>query len=51
MLGDTSKRTNADNLRYLRDVQNLDLDDSEKWLQLNGNTPEMVIAGEVIYHG
>lgn len=51
MLGDTSKRTNADNLRYLRNVQNLDLDDSEKWVQLNNGVPEMSIGGEVVYHG
>ena len=51
MLGDTSKRTNADNLRYLLEVQHLDLDDSEKWIQLNGNRPEMVIGGKVEYHG
>lgn len=51
MLGDTAKRTNADNLRYLKEVQHLDLDDSEKWIQLNNGVPEMVIGGEVIYHG
>ena len=52
MLGDTSKRTNADNLRYLKEVQKLDIDDSEKWLQLSKDgKPQIVIGGDVVYHG
>lgn len=51
MLGDTSKRTNADNLKYLNEVQHLDIDDSEKWLQLRNGKPEIVIGGEIAYHG
>lgn len=49
MLGDTSKRTNADNLRYLNEVQHLDIDDSSKWLELNNGKPQIVIGGEVAY--
>lgn len=51
MLGDTSKRTNADNLRYLRQVQNLDIDDSQKWLQIKDNKPQIVIGGQVEFEG
>lgn len=51
MLGDVSKRTNADNLRYLQTVQKIDVDDSDKWLQLKDGKPQIVIGGEVIYEG
>ena len=52
-LGDTLKKTNLENLNYLKEVQHLDIDDSEKWLQLNKETgkPEIVIGGEIVYHG
>ena len=50
-LGDTLKRTNADNLKYLKDIQKLDIDDSEKWLQLKDGIPQIVIGGEIVYHG
>lgn len=52
-LGDTLKKINAENLEYLKEVQNLDLDDSEKWLQLNKETgkPEILIGGELVYYG
>lgn len=49
-LGETSKRTNADNLRYLKEVQKLDIDDSEKWVQLsNEGKPQITIGGDVVY--
>lgn len=48
-LGDTAKRTNADNLKYLQTVQNLEIDDSEKWLQLIDNEAQIVIGGEIEY--
>ncbi len=48
-LGDTCKKTNADNLRYLREIQKLDVDDSDKWLQLKNGKPQIVIGGDVIY--
>ena len=51
MLGDTSKRTNADNLRYLQNVQHLNIDDSDKWLQLVDDVPQIIIGGDVVYHG
>lgn len=51
MLGDSLKRTNHDNLEYLRTVQKLDIDDSEKWLQLKDGIPQIVIGGEIVYHG
>lgn len=52
-LGDTLKTTNMENVTYLKEVQHLDIDDSEKWLQLNKKTkkPEIVIGGKVVYHG
>lgn len=50
-LGDTLKKTNADNLKYLIGVQHMDVDDSEKWLQLKDGKPEILIGGEVVYHG
>lgn len=51
MLGDTAKRTNADNLKYLIEVQHLDIDDSSKWLELKDGIPQIVIGGQVAYHG
>ena len=48
-LGDTAKRTNADNLKYLQTVQNLEIDDSEKWLQLIDGEAQIVIGGEIEY--
>lgn len=48
-LGDTTKRTNADNLRYLQNVQKLDIDDSEKWLQITSDKAQIVIGGDVRY--
>lgn len=50
-IGDTSKRTNADNLRYLQNVQKLDIDDSDKWLQINNDEAQIVIGGEVEFRG
>ena len=49
-LGDTTKRSNFDNIQYLKNIQGLDIDDSEKFLQLdeNGN-PQIVIGGEIAY--
>lgn len=49
MLGDTSKRVNFDNLRYLKEVQKLDIDDSMKILQLDNGIPQIVIGGDVCY--
>ena len=49
MLGDTSKRTNYDNVVYLNNVQKLNIDYSEKWVQLNNGRPQLVIGGELIY--
>ena len=51
MLGDTHKRTNADNLRYLKEVQKLDIDDSEKWIQFNNDKSkvQILIGGDVAY--
>ena len=51
-LGDTLKTTNMENVKYLKEVQKLDIDDSEKWLQLNRKTkkPEIVIGGKVVYY-
>lgn len=49
MLGDTTKRTNADNVRYLNNVQNLNVDDSLKWLQIVNGKAQIVIGGDVVY--
>lgn len=49
-LGDTTKRSNFDNIQYLKNVQGLDIDDSEKFLQLDENgKPQIVIGGEIAY--
>lgn len=48
-IGDSLKQTNAENINYLREVQKMDVDDSEKWLQIKNNKPELVIGGEVVF--
>lgn len=49
-LGETSKRTNADNVKYLIENQHLDVDDSEKWIQLSKDgRPQISIGGEIVY--
>lgn len=49
-LGDSLKQSNAENIQYLRNVQHMDIDDSEKWLQLKDEKPEIIIGGKVKYH-
>lgn len=51
MLGDTSKKTNYDNVKYLRDIQKINIDDSEKWLEYVNNKPRIRIGGEIMYEG
>lgn len=48
MLGDTSKRTNYDNIRYLENDRKLDIDDSFKVLQFDGKA-QISIGGEIKY--
>lgn len=52
-LGDTLKTTNKENVTYLKEVQHMEVNEKEKWLQLNKETkkPEIVIEGKVVYHG
>ena len=49
-LGDSLKQTNAENIQYLRNIQHMEVDDSEKWLQLRNDKPEIIIGGKVKYH-
>lgn len=49
-IGDSLKQTNKENIEYLRETQQMDIDDSIKWLQMNNGKPEIVISGEVVYH-
>ena len=48
MLGDTNKRTNADNVRYLRE-RGVYINDDEKWLRMKDGKPQIVNVMKVLY--
>ena len=50
MLGDTSKRTNYDNMVYLKEVQNIDINESMKTLELIDGKAVITIGGEKVYY-
>ena len=46
-LGDTTKKTNLDNVRYLR-KHGLDVDTTEKWLQVVDGKPQIATVDGVM---
>ena len=49
-LGDTLKKTNNENVNYLRNIQHMDVNTSEKWLQISDEgVPQIVIGGKIAY--